>query len=164
MGDKKPNKEKVLSELMFELEKGSDRAACLAKIVKKWQISTRTFDRHWKTANEAYKQRQESIQKTLTAKSTEAAIKRQNEAILTKEERMVIASKIARGEGWRVGKNVLAPSAGDRLRALDWLAKVEGDYMPKGGRPEPEDDSEAFEGFDSFMADCKKIELSEDEQ
>lgn len=48
--------------------------------------------------------------------------------ILTKFERMKIASDIGRGKAWKVGDDVIKPNANDRLKALDYLSKVDGDY------------------------------------
>lgn len=51
-------------------------------------------------------------------------------AILTKFERMEIASNIARGKAWKVGNEIIIPSASDKLKACDYLSKIEGDYAP----------------------------------
>ena len=51
-------------------------------------------------------------------------------AILTRHERMKIASDIGKGKAWKVGDEILIPTSSDRLRALDYLSKVEGDYAP----------------------------------
>lgn len=124
----KPNKEKVIGDIVLELEQGAERGKVLAKFGKKWQISDRTFDRYWKTANSRYLERQQVIQKQLEIDSVQAAQDRLKKAILTKEERMEIASKIAKGEAWKVGSTVIAPTAGDRIKAMDYLSKIDGDY------------------------------------
>jgi len=49
-------------------------------------------------------------------------------AILTKHERLMIAQGIAQGKARKIGDTVMIPSDGDRIRALDFIAKVEGDY------------------------------------
>lgn len=51
-------------------------------------------------------------------------------AILTKFERMEIASNIARGKAWKVGNEIIIPTASDKLKACDYLSKIEGDYAP----------------------------------
>lgn len=124
MSDKKPNKEKVLSELMFELEKGSDRATCLAKIVKKWQISTRTFDRHWKNANERYLERQNLTNKKLLdtklAKESEAlelAINNKNEHAKKMFEEIERLSTITAGKNVKVGGELIVATFTDEIRA-----------------------------------------------
>mgnify|MGYP000889087278 CR=1 FL=1 len=138
----KINKRKSIEIILIELEKGITYSECLDVIKRNWTLSESTFKRYWKDANVIYSERQEIIQSELTKESTEAAKERLKKAILTKDERMEIASKIAKGEGRKVpvkfnqeGKpiafEVVYPTAGDSLRAIDFMAKVEGDYAPK---------------------------------
>lgn len=67
--------------------------------------------------------------KAKLSNSIESENKRQNKAILTKIERMEIASSIAKGISWKSGLEIITPNANDRLKALDYLSKIEGDYM-----------------------------------
>lgn len=138
----RPNKEKIIATLIAELEQGSERSEILAKYGKIWHVSKRTFDRHWKTAQERYAERQKEIQNKLAEQSMATALERQKKAILTKEQRMEIASKIAKGEAWKVQGNLIIPNGSDRLKALDYLSKIDGDYAPtkqehtgKNGKP-----------------------------
>ncbi|SHJ05568.1 hypothetical protein SAMN05443429_10877 [Cruoricaptor ignavus] len=48
--------------------------------------------------------------------------------ILNKKERMVIASNIARGIVWKAGNDLIAPSASERVKAMEYLSKIEGDF------------------------------------
>ena len=64
------------------------------------------------------------------AQIQEAEKERLKSAILTKYERILIAQSIAQGKAWKAGNTMVVPSAGDRIRALDYLAKIEGDYAP----------------------------------
>ena len=50
--------------------------------------------------------------------------------ILTKLQRLEIASNIAQGKARKVNDQIIIPTDGDRIRALDYLAKIEGDYAP----------------------------------
>lgn len=67
---------------------------------------------------------------------------RLKKAILTRDERLEIASKIAKGEGRKVpikfdkdGRaiafEIMYPTAGDSLRAIDYMSKIDGDFAPK---------------------------------
>ena len=49
-------------------------------------------------------------------------------AILTKFERMEIASNIAKGKAWKSGNVMIVPNASDRMKACDYLSKIDGDY------------------------------------
>ena len=60
----------------------------------------------------------------------DAEKERLKSAILTKFERMEIASNIARGKAWKVGAEVIIPTANDKLKACDYLSKIDGDYAP----------------------------------
>ena len=51
-------------------------------------------------------------------------------AILTKFERMEIASNIAKGKAWKSGNVIIVPNASDRMKACDYLSKIDGDYAP----------------------------------
>ena len=52
-------------------------------------------------------------------------------AILTKFERMEIASNIAKGKAWKSGNVMIVPNASDRMKACDYLSKIDGDYAPQ---------------------------------
>ena len=60
----------------------------------------------------------------------DAEKERQKKAILTKFERMEIASNIARGKAWKSGDVMIIPTATDRMKACDYLSKIDGDYAP----------------------------------
>lgn len=129
--NRRPNKRAIVDFISMEMEKGDfSRESVLSKCGEKWQIATRTFDRYWKEANEAYNKTREAIKEELRGEVLLAEKERLKKAVLTKYQRMEIASDIARGKPWKVGQSILSPSAGDRLRALDYLAKVDGDYAP----------------------------------
>ena len=58
----------------------------------------------------------------------DAEKERLKKAILTKFERMEIASNIARGKAWKSGDVMIIPTATDRMKACDYLSKIDGDY------------------------------------
>ena len=60
----------------------------------------------------------------------ESEKERLKSAILTKFERMEIASNIARGKAWKSGNVMVVPNASDRMKACDYLSKIDGDYAP----------------------------------
>lgn len=124
------SKENIISDIIVELEKGSNYAATSAVICGKFRLSERTFDKYWKIASQRFGEAQQAIQKDLLEGSAKAAKERLNKAILTKDERMEIASRIAKGESWEERGAVITPYASDRMKALDYLSKIEGDYAP----------------------------------
>ena len=124
----KPNKENIVKDILIELEKGISYNECLALNGTKWQLAVRTFTRYWKTANEAYKEALNKRQTELDALTTDLEKERLKSALLTKHQRLLMAQGIAQGKAWKSGDVMVVPSAGDRIRALDFIAKVEGDY------------------------------------
>jgi hypothetical protein len=43
---------------------------------------------------------------------------------------MQIASNIAKGKAWKSGDVMVVPNASDRMKACDYLSKIDGDYAP----------------------------------
>jgi hypothetical protein len=43
---------------------------------------------------------------------------------------MEIASNIAKGKAWKSGNVMIVPNASDRMKACDYLSKIDGDYAP----------------------------------
>ncbi len=133
----KPNKENIVTEILLMLESGTVRHACLAKVAKKWQISVRTFDRHWKTANEKHAETQSAIQNSIASISAEVFRENFTGRILTKLERQEILTQIALGE-IKLTKYIVAdgfieerdvvPSWSDRKAAIAELNKMDGAY------------------------------------
>jgi hypothetical protein len=87
-------------------------------------------DRYFKTFDEAIRQWAELKEKA-TADSIDAnqkeVLKTSN---LTKIQRILIAEEIAIGKPKRLGKEVILISPMERLKALDYLAKINSDYAP----------------------------------
>lgn len=125
----KPNKENIIQNILIELEKGVTYNDCLVLFGTKWNLPKTTFTRYWNKANEAYKEVLNRRQTELNVLSTDLEKERLKTAILTKYERLMIAQGIAQGKARKIGDQILIPSDGDRIRALDFIAKVEGDYV-----------------------------------
>ena len=117
----KAAKQNIISDLLIELEKGTERGKALAKVGKKWQLSNRTFDRHWKVAQEQYKLRSQEIEKELLKQSTEAEKERLKEAILSKNETMEILTKIIQSD---------LEKTADRITASKTMADLNGWNAP----------------------------------
>lgn len=134
----KPNKENIVTEILILLESGISRRDCLAKIVKKWQMSDRTFDRHWKVANEQHAETQYSIQNSIATISTEVFRDNFEGHVLTRLERQSILTQIALGQisltkyivadGF-IEEREIVPSWNDRKAAIAELNKMDGSYL-----------------------------------
>lgn len=122
--------------ILDELDnKNVDRAIVLAKFVKKWQVSDRTFDRYWKTANERHTEAVRALElerQGLLSESLKDEIQAQ---ILTETEIDLILSKIVTGdikvEEYIKGEPVIRDiSPSDIIAAADKLYKRKGSYAP----------------------------------
>lgn len=124
----KPNKENIINDILIELEKGITFEDCFKLIQTKSNLVRSTFSSYWKIANERYKEVLSKRQQELNTLSTDLEKERLKTAILTKHDRLLIAQGIAQGKARKIGDSIMIPSDGDRIRALDFMAKVEGDY------------------------------------
>lgn len=77
-------------------------------------------------------------------------------AILTKLERMEIASNIAKGKAWKSGDVIIVPNASDRMKACDYLSKIDGDYAPAKIQTEIRDLRPLFPDDDELLKDEKE--------
>lgn len=126
----KPNKENIITDILVQLEKGIERGKALATIGKKWQTSQRTFDRHWKTANERYAGNQEATQKALAEQRTDIEKERLKKAILSKDDALAILSKIGTGNATKIDGAILVPTFNERTNAIKTMADLQGWKAP----------------------------------
>lgn len=151
-----PNKQIIIDAIIKEIENGKHRGKVLATIVKKWQISQRTFDRHWKTANEIQKERQDKASKAADAvyietkaEALKTGLKSKLEKQLELQNEIDLIDKQIKGEvqfTFVIGNKVNKSHNGDifmlpvqiqnelRARKLQYYAelnKMEGDYAPQ---------------------------------
>lgn len=137
--------EAYIAFILAELRKGNvERGKILAKFVKKWQTSDRTFDRYFKTANERFLESQQSIEKEKEAITSQMELEAHKEGVLTKIEKQKILAEIANGNA-RIQEKLIKynergepevefyyrePSAFERLKAVEIDNKMSGDNAP----------------------------------
>jgi hypothetical protein len=135
----KPSKQTIIDAIIKGIEQGKDRGKLLATIAKKWQISNRTFDRHWKVANIQHAERQSRIKEKLAKVDEDAAIEARKKAIMTSDERKELLTSIANGTlrikkpfviAGKIMEYPAEPDHTDRKNAIAELNKMEGDYAP----------------------------------
>ena len=115
-----------------QLRKGNvTRASILTKFVKKFQTTDRTFDRHWKIAQEDYANELQAIESKKRDNAIDEAKDVAKRDIMDKFERMEILTKMARGVATRIGEEIIVPSPADRRGAVDLLNKMDGLYDQK---------------------------------
>lgn len=117
--------------ILEEINKGNFKySEVFSLFLPKFGTTRQTFDKYWKIANKAHSEARQAIEKeklATTIKEEKEAVKRD---ILTKAERMEIASNIARGKTRTVRGVMISPTDSERIRALDYLSRIEGDYVP----------------------------------
>ena len=135
----KPNKENIIIDILAELEKGISYKTCLSLNDVLWQVSERTFCRYWKIASDKYREQQAATEIELSSIRIEAKKERLKKAILTKDERMEILTKMAKGKliyyqmiNTKAGSyNMpIIPTMADRKNAIAELNKMDGSYTP----------------------------------
>lgn len=133
----------------------------MAKFGKKWQIPTRTFDRILKDAKEysisRLQRTEQSKDEALTAEAKEAV----KLAILSRSEALKILSDIASGKARKIEKNILAPTDGERTKAIQQLSKMEGWDAPLKSELTGKDGKDLFAGLTDDELNVRIAELEQ---
>jgi hypothetical protein len=125
------NKKTYTDFIINELNKGNVKYNDVCSVfLRKFALSRQTFDKYWKIANEDYKQQREAINNAKLKESIAHEKEAVKSLVLDKVSRMKIAEEIAIGKAKKIEGIIMMPSPSDRLRALDYLSKIEGDYAP----------------------------------
>jgi len=118
------SKQKYIDYIVSELEKGQVSFERVFELfLTKFNCSRPTFATYWKIANESYTSTQNSIKATKEVQTITNELDKLKKANLTKIDRLLIAESIALNEDGTANNS-------DKLKALDYLSKIEGDYAP----------------------------------
>ena len=125
----KDNKTIYIDFILNELNNGNVQfKEVLPIFVGKWGVSEKTFERYWKIANEKHKIERDAIKEAKLSETIQIEKQAVKKLLLDKYERMRIAEDIALGLAQESNGKIITPSPADKLKALDYLAKIEGDY------------------------------------
>ena len=136
----RPSKEHLVTEVLEEIERGISFTDCASLFDLNWDLPLSTFKRYWKEASDRHKEHQREIQTQKQCITMEAAKERLKRAILDKDERMEILTKIATGEismvkevAGKMGVEILnvSPDFAERRAAIAELNKMDGEYAPQ---------------------------------
>ena len=140
MAKKMAKQEVYISFITDNLRNGIvERKKVLARFVKKWQVSERTFDRAWKIANKSFIEYQNKLQNEKDDISIEIEKEAIKLGVIDKLQRMEILSNIALGniplkKPMVVDKSIefieVVPDWMDRKNAIAELNKMDGSYAP----------------------------------
>jgi hypothetical protein len=126
------NKTAYTDFILTELNKGNVKYNDVCSVFcSKFRLSERSFDKYWKLANVTYSEQRTAIDKERLSTTIEIEKEAVKTLILDKVARMKIAEEIAIGKAKRVEGQIVMPSFTERMRALDYLSKIEGDYAPE---------------------------------
>lgn len=123
----KISKKKALEIITHEIEKGTTYTECFGVIRSNSELAESTFANYWKEASTLYSERQKSIQTELMSVRIEHEKERLKSNLLTLDEKREISAKIARGEAYESGGEIIIPSPSDRLKAMEYDSKLMGD-------------------------------------
>jgi len=125
------NKSRCIDILLSEYKKGVSRSDCMSKYVDEWQISTRTFDRYWKEVKEKFEQEKKIIRQAELKERIKLGKERAHLEIMSKNEVLETLTKLGKGEAWKVGNEIIAPTANERINAIREISKLQGYYEPE---------------------------------
>jgi hypothetical protein len=112
------------------------RGENLAAFCEKYQVSERTFDTYWVKAQKEFVAIKENDIKKAAAKSSRDEVKAAEAIILTKLQRLEIASKIANSD---------TEKSNDRIKAMEYISKIEGEFITKVAQTDSEGNDVGFE-------------------
>jgi hypothetical protein len=90
----KANKQKIIDEIVLEIEEGKSYSETLAVNFSKWQLSERTFANYWNDANEAYKVILDNRRGMFENKTAQAYLEIVEKAILSRTQKLKILEGI----------------------------------------------------------------------
>ena len=127
--------ETYITFILDELKKGNVQAEKVCSVFcSKFQTSARTFYNHWNKATTRYRDTQILLNKQKDDMDIAKELELKKSGLLSKEQRLKIADEIAKGTAKKIKigerEEMLIPTSADQLKALDYLAKVHGDYAP----------------------------------
>lgn len=127
----KPNKEAYIDFILNELNKGNVQYNSISSLFcSNFQVTTRSFNKYWKIANERYKQARQAINEAKADAIATEEVNAAKTAVLNRLEAIAILTKIAKGTAKRVDGNVLIPSYNDQRMAIETIIKMEGWSAP----------------------------------
>jgi hypothetical protein len=122
--------ESRINQVAKDLSVGMERKDILLKYAKIWKIANSSIDHYIEWAKPVAQSLNKTIKESIDTNTVDQEIIDYKTKIKDKYHRLYEIQKIADGKGWKSGNVLIVPTAGDRIRAYDFIAKVEGDYAP----------------------------------
>lgn len=122
------SKQKAIELILMHLNKGMVYTDSLKELCSIYQLSERSFNNYWISANDIYLSERKEIEKELFGLKKQNELDQLEKAILTKNESLILLSSIAKGE---IVVNDEETKINDRIKAVIELNKLQGNYTEK---------------------------------
>ena len=110
---------------------GINRKSTLGHFGVLWGIPEKTIEKWYYKAKKQHEKCLQNEQKVKNEVLVQNAKESLKKAILSRDERLEILSKIAQGVSRKVENDIITPTDSDRTRAIAEMNKMEGDYAPE---------------------------------
>lgn len=127
----KPNKEKIVNEILVKIEAGKLYSEVQTINRSVWKLSSSTFTRYWKLAQDQYRERLDAIKQEQADQFNEAQKTQSSEAVASKQERLEAVTRILRGQSRKAGNRTVYPTEDQIVKAAEYLSKIDGDFAPE---------------------------------
>ena len=133
----KPNKQVYVDWIVRFVKRHEivERKTVFTKFCEKFPISSRTFDNYWRAAQDKIGTEHAKVSKAIDEAIGKSAEKAAEFKILTKAQRLEIASTIA---------NSTTEKPQDRIKAMDYISKLQGEYVTKVAQTDSEGNDIGF--------------------
>jgi hypothetical protein len=121
----KPNKENLITEILFLLQKGSTYTETKKVILSKFKLTEVTFVSYWKESNERHSKIQLATQTAIVEQSINADLDRLKLNILTKTDALLILTDIAK-ENLKESVNGSISAKLEQISAIKTIAELQG--------------------------------------
>jgi hypothetical protein len=136
----KPNKQKIVSDILLYLEEGKGFEETFKLILTKLDLSRTTFSNYWKLANSEYSKTLEDRKRIFDTKTTESYIESVENGLMTKNDKLRTLEGIIKRETSFdkvfIIENVqtvvkILPDITAVLKAIEVHNKMTGDNEPE---------------------------------
>lgn len=128
---KRPNKIKSIDIIVEHINSGKTYSQSLKFFVDNWGVPESTFTNYWNEAKEVHQKQREAIKKAEMEERIRLGKEAVKREIMTRNEVLETLTKLGKGEAWKVGSEIIAPTASERINAMKEISRMQGYYEPE---------------------------------
>src|SRR5690625_5884705 len=128
---KRPNKIKSIDIIVEHINSGRTYPQSLKFFVDNWGVPESTFSKYWNEAKEVHRKRREAIKKAEMEERIRLGKEAVKREIMTGNEVLETLTKLGKGEAWKVGSEIIAPTSSDSIYAMKEISRMQGYYKPE---------------------------------